>query len=426
MAHYRHPDKTETDDFINDDCDGSDSQDTWAYAPSSPTVTPLTPSVNRPRGSLLNPDNRRRQRVRPVAPTSSVDSRSEDIESEMAAIDQSPARVPVTGSQTPSVRSLREAAVNAYSPIRKHARMDLGYISDIAEADDSDELDELDAESHTYAPLATQAELDLEDDAWVDIPDCEDVGSLNGNVTITSDRFVELGHTIKEDGYIPLIHEALTAEHESGSKLGGYYHDKASDFWEAMSMTTLCSMPGRVVEELICGNLKQAYDSDEQLREQLDGFRERGKHHPCIYARSLTTATGDTMTISDARRLAKWLQRYVNESADIVGHPRCVEAFHRIDDQFRGQWKRVNPEAARVFLASTKQARIQSRVESVLLFSRQLIARCEISEQKGTPLKPLVYVGYAARADQRKRQHEACGKSSNWLATLVQAICNVL
>lgn len=42
------------------------------------------------------------------------------------------------------------------------------------------------------------------------------------------------------------------------------------------------------------------------------------------------------------------------------------------------------------------------------------------------PLKHLLYVGYAAKADRRKRQHEACGKLANWLATLVQATCNVL
>lgn len=79
-----------------------------------------------------------------------------------------------------------------------------------------------------------------------------------------------------------------------------------------------------------------------------------------------------------------------------------------------------------MYLVSAKQTRVQSRVDNVEMFSRQLLARCDMSDDQGTPLKPLSYIGYAAGADQRKRQHEACGSSSNWLATLVQAICNVL
>lgn len=98
-------------------------------------------------------------------------------------------------------------------------------------------------------------------------------------MTTTSDRLVELVSAIDTDGYLPLIDAMMTAEHESGSKFGTYLFEEEKAYWEAMSLSTLCSMPEQVVKELICGNLKQAYDSDQDLREKLDEFRERGKQH---------------------------------------------------------------------------------------------------------------------------------------------------
>lgn len=421
MANHRPPGRADMNKFIVDDTDTPNSQSTWLPGPSSPRSTPVTRPARR---GLLNPDNARRQALRPATPTSSVNYELEDDELEAVEADRSQTRA--QDSDAHDVRPLREAAVRALSPLRKHSRIDLGYVSDLAEADDSDEADELDADSQQYAPFGTQVQEELEIDLGDEIPESEDIGCLTGAVTVTEDKLVELMHNFESNGYAPLIKEALNAEHASGSKFGVYLHNEAQELWAEMSLRTLCSMPERAVKELVCGNLKQAYDSDANLHEKLDEFQERGKQHPCIYVRSLTTADGELMTTAEARRLAKWLQRYVSESPSVVEHDGCKEAFRRIDNQFRGQWKRVNREASRAYLASTKQDRIQSRVDNVRLFSRELIARCEESEKKGVPLKPLLYIGYAARADRRKRQHEACGKSSNWLATLVQAICNVL
>jgi hypothetical protein len=69
---------------------------------------------------------------------------------------------------------------------------------------------------------------------------------------------------------------------------------------------------------------------------------------------------------------------------------------------------------------------LECRVENVWLFCRQLLAECERCEAEEQLLKSLLYIGYAVRADRRKLQHEACGKSASWLATLDQTICNIL
>jgi len=374
-----------TQDFIDNDADSVRSSGTWAPGPSSPATLSMYGSVPRSQPSQI--------------PVDSEES-----------------------SLNPPHRPLRRSAVNAASPMRKHARIDLGYVSDIAEAYDSEDEDELDGEGIEDDPLDTQM-----DDAPFDIPECQDVGDLDEPEPEYNGRFAQFASHIETLGFLPLIDAARMDEYKSGSTYGSVLTKKdVQIFWTDMSFQTLCSMPERVVIELISGNLKQAYDSDVDLRQTLDGFEELAKSHPCIYTRSLTTADGQPMTIVQARRLVKWLQRYVSDDPEIEEHLTCREAFRRIDAEFGSKWARANPSATRAYLSSKASSRLECRVDNVLLFCQQLLAECARCEAEKIPLKPLTYIGYAAKADRRKRQHEACGKSSNWLATLVQATCNVL
>jgi hypothetical protein len=73
-------------------------------------------------------------------------------------------------------------------------------------------------------------------------------------------------------------------------------------------------MPERAVKELMCGSPKEAYDSDTELCRKLNKFKGRSKQHPCIYAKTLTTADSIFKTVAQNQRLARWLQRYVDES----------------------------------------------------------------------------------------------------------------
>lgn len=68
----------------------------------------------------------------------------------------------------------------------------------------------------------------------------------------------------------------------------------------------------------------------------------------------------------------------------------------------------------------------EDRVQVIKKFTDQLHARCQVLGPDDLLSPPLLYIGYAARADVRKRQHGACGSSSNWLASLVQAVCNLV
>jgi hypothetical protein len=403
-------------DFVDDDAVSIATNDT--YLPGADSPLPDSARVFNPYP----------HRMRTMPPTSSENG--EDPVTDPEAPDSNPdseIASPVSDRNLVSTpRPLRKAAADGASPMRKHARIDLGYISDIAEMYDTDDEDELEADGVEYAPFDTQAEVAQGDHFPINIPDCEDIGTLDGLESVERNRFVKIARHIQEDGLVPLVDEACIAENSSGSNFGKFFFKEAREFWTEMSLLTLCSMPEKAIRELLFGNLKQAYDSDVEFRDALDSFEERAKKHPCIYTRSLTTADGQLMTITQARRLVKWLQRYVSDDQAIQNHPTCKEAFRRIDSEFGNQWRHASPHAARAYLASKSSPRQDCRVENVRLFCQQLLAECDTCEAENRPLKPLLYIGYAARADRRKRQHEACGKSANWLATLAQAICNVL
>ncbi|KAF2244400.1 hypothetical protein BU26DRAFT_569382 [Trematosphaeria pertusa] len=339
--------------------------------------------------------------------------------------EQDPEREASGSLDSPAARPQRGAAVNAAPQIRHYARADIGEVSDLAEDDESDE-DEMDADAIQYAPFETQVAGDEQLSQVDDIPECEDIGDLPNVLPEGSDHFVKLVEQVERDGFVPLIDEVLKVEHRSGSKFGEFLFAEAPDYWKDMCLLTLCSMPERVIQELTYGNLKQAYETDAELKAVLDRYQARGKEHPSIYARVCTRDNGELMTIEQARRVVKWLSRYISEDPAVKAHRRCVEAFRRIDSAFRGQWRPAGQKPDRSYLATNSTMRSDARVRNVRLFCQQLLAECDRCEAANKPLKPLLYIGFAAKADRRKRQHEACGQSSNWLATLVQAICNVL
>jgi hypothetical protein len=227
---------------------------------------------------------------------------------------------------------LRRSAANAASPIRKHARIDLGYVSDIAETYDSHDADELDGEGVEYAPFDTQMQYGQMDEIPSEIPDCQNIGILNDPEPEYNGHYAHLASHIETVRFSPLVNAACIAEHESGSKCGSVFVEQARDYWTELFHMSLCSMPERVVKELTSGNLKQAYDSDANLRQTLDSFEERAKSHPCIYVRSLTASAGQPMTTDQAKRFVKWLQRYVSNDLTIRRSKSTASAKRRSNE----------------------------------------------------------------------------------------------
>jgi len=326
----------------------------------------------------------------------------------------------------------RSAVVSGRSRLARHAE-GLLEDSDISDFwDEGDDLIDSDDEELNFAPAETQLEADLHRDlseGEAAIPDCQDVGKLEGWHPHEHDEFARLVRAIDEQGWNPVILHALKAEADSGSVLGARYA-KEKPVWKEMAYLTLSPMHPHVLAELTHGNLVLAAQANKELDDLLMALHERCKSQPIIYARVHVDASGKAMSTADALRLVKWLRRYMADEESILNNENCQNAIWRVDREFSKRWRRTDTnEGARRFLATKSGTRSEDRLDVLRKFSDRLEARCEAADDgSGTTLlsPPLLYIGYAARGDIRQRQHEACGSSSNWLATLVQSFCNVV
>ena len=433
--------KSDLDDFVVDDVFALDSQQDYQPetrprkrkpqpAPGPHKLKPVNQQAIRKLMGVMQKQTPSSQR------SSNADAEEETDDSFDEAVSQRPAQgeddidlfsdvtldLSVDLDAEPEPRSTRRAAADAGPQIRLHARAERSQAD--LDDDSQDSGDEI-----AYAPFETQLEADLcrsLTQSELDIVDCEDVGILPGPRTHDRDRYTELVKAVENDGLDPLIEYALASELQSGSKFGIYFAREAPDYWNDLSRITLCTMPSGVLHELTCGNLKKAYDNDPALKESLDRNAERGREHLSVYARVLTSQSGDLLNVSEARRLAQWLLNYISQNSSVLTLIH-MKAFYKIDSQFDRDWRLAATEAGdRSFLSTRDSTRSASRVNVIETFCKQLLGECLRCEQENRPLLPLLYIGYAARTDIRKRQHEACGKSSNWLATLVQAICNAV
>lgn len=233
----------------------------------------------------------------------------------------------------------RGAAVDAAPRIHLYACADRTQTELVD--DDSEESEKSDDEM-AYAPFEKQLEADLcgpLTHSELDIIDCEDVGILPGPNTQDRARYTELVKAVETDGLHPLIEYTLASELQSGSKFGKFFAEEASEFWHDMSRMTLCTMPSGVLHELTCGNLKRAYDNDPVLKESLDRNAEQGREHPSIYARVLTSPSGNPLTIADARHLASMLLSYASPDTPIFSE-FYWKTYHIIDTQSikTGKW----------------------------------------------------------------------------------------
>ncbi len=286
-----------------------------------------------------------------------------------------------------------------------------------------------DVEDLVFAPAETQLEDELQRNLTneeADIPDCEDIGQFETEYNpYEHEAFERLVKNIEQDGWKPVIMAALKAEAASGSTLGASYI-KQSEIWKLFSFFTMSVMPKQVIQELTHGNLVMAAKTDEQLGKTLNLYLEQSKKQPIIYARVHVSASGEAMSVKDGRVLIGWLRRYMSESKAVTEHETCQEVFYRTDREFQ-KWKLAWTQTGdRRSLRSLDGTRSEARVRVLTRFCDAVEARCRATDEDGVLSPPLLYIGYAARGDIRARQHEACGSSSNWLASLVQALSNIL
>ncbi|KAF3004990.1 hypothetical protein E8E13_008414 [Curvularia kusanoi] len=423
MAQHRPPDPSES--FGKRDNRGLQEDDD--YAPSSPAdhIATLSPDATQAPSFALS--QRPRVSSQPAQRLSySVESPPKLTDSETAQM----ASYDILSSGTNVLQSGR-----AEREEQESQGVDQVETGDQADQDQDDDCDISDfgVESNDEELMFASEEEQMQarygvsqEQLSIPVSGCQDIGQLQKWDEQEHEEFVRLVRAIPEDGQEPLIRRAIDVEAGSGSSLGVKYQGMWTE-WRFNSFLTLCSMNKKVIGELTYGNLALAVQRDYELRERLEKYQERSKVQPSIYARVLVAQDDSRMSARDALRLVKWLKRYISEDLFIVQHEKCRKAFWLIDREFSKRWSRESTDAGlRRSLVSKPGEVSKDRVQVIKKFTDQLHARRQGLEDNTLLPRPLLYIGYAATADIRKRQHEACGSSSNWLASLVQAVCNVL
>lgn len=177
--------------------------------------------------------------------------------------------------------------------------------------------------------------------------------------------------------------------------------------------------------------VRKADLSDPELAATLEQYRQRADDHPCIYVRSLSDEHGNLLTVDHAKKLLEYLVMYTAHlggedlSRDDLEFLYDVDAKH---DQYWTERKTANGQRRLLMTTSgdhPKERISDARVKYLKHFCASFKAHIDAAEENGVLVLQLQYVGYARKAGEPK-QHEAHGKSANWLAILVQSILSVL
>jgi uncharacterized protein YifE (UPF0438 family) len=294
------------------------------------------------------------------------------------------------------------------------------------------QLDDGMSQSYSQADEDVDLEVDLDELGM----DAEDIATCPGENMAGYAIYAELLSGLQTDGFDPLIEASFKAEVESGSRFGRQL-GRLENFrvqWSDACMLTLGTVPQAAIPHIILGTLREAELSDVSLRATLQKYRIQGENHPCIYIRSLAGPEGQLMSIADARVLEKWLRVYAQPAGELKPEQKTqIEGvIARIDREFDETWEKHQTDAGERKRLDTlsgdprRMRRSGKRVQCLVLFCDAFRLQVSIAEAAGEAGIKLQYVGYAIKAGRRERQHEACGSSSNWLATLAQSVINVV
>lgn len=301
--------------------------------------------------------------------------------------------------------------------------------SQTVETDDSGQSGNTDAELPPYTQLDIPPD-DLERDI--------EKMTLQGNTEIAqassvqADLFAELTMKIAEDGFTPLIAMFLKIEQSAGHNLSADLEKDPIPFKEG-ALQILCSMEEEIIPEIAKGNICKAYlqsrESNGTLHLRLDENKQRGKGHPAIYVRSCVDDNGDSMLVSDAARVARYMLRYISE--DSLIKQRMAKYCCQIDRTFledQEDWTIDESEAGnRRYLQTKASTRSETRVQTVKTFAQALRLRTSALDPVEARLEPpLQYCGYSDETDRRDSSHSKYGSSSSWLTGLFMAICRTL
>lgn len=80
----------------------------------------------------------------------------------------------------------------------------------------------------------------------------------------------------------------------------------------------LCSVIPEIAKGNFCKAYLQSWENNGTLHMRLDENEKRGNGHPAIYVCPCVDNEGESMLLSDAAKVARYMLRYISEKSEIL------------------------------------------------------------------------------------------------------------
>jgi hypothetical protein len=229
-------------------------------------------------------------------------------------------------------------------------------------------------------------------------------------------------HYYLDDGLVPL---ATLAWRESKARGDFVTQDMSESHWRALANGLLCSMHSEVLEQLVHGNLAEAYRSFKmksltRVYDESPWQEAKDRNAPNIYVKQLcNTKTGCSPSPDQMLKVIARMRSYVllNKNAEEIQKALAVD---NTGGRERSKERQVR-KGEQFFTQTNNEERIQIIKDFCYVLSRTLSNVPE--EDRNTPIKyGLYYVGYALCFAKRKAQHDADNGSSSWFMNFMKAV----
>jgi hypothetical protein len=229
-------------------------------------------------------------------------------------------------------------------------------------------------------------------------------------------------HYYLDNGLVPL---AALAWRESKARGDFVTQDMSESHWRALANGLLCSMHSEILEQLVHGNLAEAYRSFKmksltRVYDESPWQEAKDRNAPNIYVKQLCdTKTGCSPSPDQMLRVIARMRSYVllNKNAEEIQKALAVD---NTGGRERSKKRQVR-KGEQFFTQTNNEERIQIIKDFCYVLSRTLSSVPE--EDRNTPIKyGLYYVGYALCFAKRKAQHDADNGSSSWFMNFMKAV----
>jgi hypothetical protein len=182
-----------------------------------------------------------------------------------------------------------------------------------------------------------------------------------------------------------------------------------------VAFSTSADIIAAILEGNLSQRLKDNNSQNDNLRKVMKDLKDDGLNPSINIHYIVETGTGKPMLISDARKAANMMLRYIKDDK-IALDIDLIKGFVQ-------KTKKASRRATMDERYYIPNASIQEKIEDFVAAFGEILDKMEvIAGQNGYMTRPLAETGYALKPDERKTQHED-HKATNHLIGLYHAVC---